>query len=479
MMELAETADIAAQRPSTSDAKDRSSDELGRRLPTELFAIPTDFGTLLYAPLGRRLLMVNGVGAGRLARLAAGERCTGEAEVAFATRLADAGFLLPADSADTGVSFPAPATEFDPHGLTLFLTGRCSMRCVYCYSRGGESARVMPFDTAQAAIAWIVEHTARKGRNHLFLTVHGGGDPTMCLPLLRQVVSHARQMAFDRGLQIRVDAGLNGVMNKATADWVVANLDSATISLDGVPEVHNHQRPLRNGANSFSRVCRTLARFDETGFHYGLRMTVTNFGLHRLNDSIELMASAFSAPGGIQVEPMFGVGRAADLGLEPLDSGAFVAAFRSADAVARRYGRRLKYSGARFDVMTNAFCKATGESFAVTPEGLLTSCYEVADSDDPRSALFVFGRFDSEHRQFSFDADRLARLRSLTVEHKPQCADCFCKWHCAGDCPAKIAALGDPWDPSSSPRCHINRELTKDQIIEFLRAQPREASSPT
>ena len=55
MMELAETADIAAQRPSTSDAKDRSSDELGRRLPTELFAIPTDFGTLLYAPLGRRL----------------------------------------------------------------------------------------------------------------------------------------------------------------------------------------------------------------------------------------------------------------------------------------------------------------------------------------------------------------------------------------------------------------------------------------
>ena len=169
MAQVAESALVATLGPSASDSNDRCSDVPARRLPAELFAIPTDFGVLLYAPLGRRLLMVNAAGARCAERLAAGELCTGEADAAFATRLADAGFLLPADSADTGVSFQTPAAAFDPHGVTLFLTGRCSMRCVYCYSRGGESAAVMPWETARAAIDWIVEHTVRRSRSHLFL----------------------------------------------------------------------------------------------------------------------------------------------------------------------------------------------------------------------------------------------------------------------------------------------------------------------
>ena len=65
--------------------------------------------------------------------------------------------------------------------------------------------------------------------------------------------------------------------------------------------------------------------------------------------------------------------------------------------------------------------------------------------------------------------DRLnARLRTLTVEHKSACDTCFCRWSCAGECAAKLALAGDAWNTGENPRCIINRELTLDQMKEWL-----------
>jgi len=292
----------------------------------------------------------------------------------------------------------------------------------------------------------------------------------MCLGLMKRAAEHVRNSAGERGLLAHLDAGLNGVMSREASDWVLRHLDGATVSLDGLPEIHDAQRPLVNGKASFDKVRATLQRLDDAGFNYGIRLTVTDESVHRLAESVAFIATHFAAPAGIQAEPLFAVGRAHDAGMPAVDPRLFVAQFRQAAQAARRHGVQLKYSGARFGTTTNAFCKAAGDSFAVTPDGHVTSCYEVADAADPRSALFFFGRLDQERGEFEFDPARLDTLRRLTVEHKPHCHDCFCKWHCAGDCPAKLATLGDAWDPSTSLRCHINRELTKDQMLECLEA---------
>ncbi len=110
------------------------------------------------------------------------------------------------------------------------------------------------------------------------------------------------------------------------------------------------------------------------------------------------------------------------------------------------------------------------DSLSVTPEGLLTSCYEVSEKDDPRSENFFFGDLDAETGKLNLDLQKVEKIRSMTVENKPYCEKCFCKWHCAGDCAAKLATSKDPWDPSRSPRCYINRELTKDQIKKTMQS---------
>ncbi len=83
----------------------------------------------------------------------------------------------------------------------------------------------------------------------------------------------------------------------------------------------------------------------------------------------------------------------------------------------------------------------------------MTGCYEVGEPDDPRAGTFFYGRLNPATGEIEVDDEKLRRLRTLTVEHKPACADCFCKWTCAGECASKPALEGNAWDPSGNPRC--------------------------
>ena len=441
---------------------DRSSDKY--KLLEELFVIPDEDGYILYAPLKKSVLLVNKAAVRALQEFKEGREAAISRGSDIHERLVKAGILVLERDSDRQIAFEKQDGEFDPSGVSLFLTTRCSMRCIYCYSKGGDSSKIMPWKTAKTAIDWIIDHTSRKGRNRFYVNFHGGGEVTMAMPLMKKCVEYARRQANSNGLTASIEAGLNGVMSVGTADWIIHNLDGATVSLDGLPDIQNAQRPMSNGNTSFERVCATLHHMDAGKFNYGIRATITQESVDQLVESVKFLSRTFAAAGGIQVEPFFQAGRAKANRLPAVDPAAFVEKYRKAAKVAADYGKQLKYSGARFGTITNCFCKATGNSFAVTPEAQVTSCYEVTDLEDTRAPLFFFGSLDERSGKFRFDQETMNTLRSLTVENKGYCKDCFCKWHCAGDCPAKLALNGNAWDSSANPRCYINQELTKDQI---------------
>jgi len=90
----------------------------------------------------------------------------------------------------------------------------------------------------------------------------------------------------------------------------------------------------------------------------------------------------------------------------------------------------------------------------------------VMSRDDPRAGTFIYGSFDAARREFVYDSERLAALRRLTVNEAPRCANCFAKYHCAGDCPGKRLYPGA--DDAVVARCAINRRLTLDQLEAHL-----------
>jgi uncharacterized protein len=190
-------------------------------------------------------------------------------------------------------------------------------------------------------------------------------------------------------------------------------------------------------------------------------MTVTAAAIPRLADSVEYLCAHFH-PGQIQAEPAYQIGRGA---IAPsAETEAFVAAFREAQGRARQYEHELTFSAARAGTLTNHFCAATQDLFAITPSGSVSSCYEVFEESSPRAPVFLYGAADGEGG-FRFDREKIAFLHHQSVDRRAYCAGCFARWSCGGDCYHKALALHGGGEFAGTERCDIIRALTQDQIL--------------
>jgi uncharacterized protein len=363
-------------------------------------------------------------------------------------------------------SFPKNEKEliFRPTSVSLFLTGKCSMRCTYCYASAGESNIELKKEFIEVAIAEIINNALFAGKNHITVNYHGGGDIGAAWELVEETTSYIKERSNEAGIESIISTGLNGVLSDYQRRWIVDHINSATVSIDGYEEIQNMQRPLKNGKPSFGIVHDTLKYFDKQGFNYAIRSTATSDSIRELEKIVTFFCKNYKVR-KIKVEPVYIQGRALKNGVGMPSESEFVKFFLRAQKIAESFNRSLLYSGARFDVMSNMFCMAAGSSFGVTPEGYITSCYEVLEKSNPASDTFFYGKI--ENSKIEIFPGKLEKLASLTVENKEKCQKCFARFHCAGDCPVK-AYLSEKDEKIRDYRCTINRELTKHQLIKSI-----------
>jgi uncharacterized protein len=429
----------------------------------DLFVVGTGPDTCyLYAPLRRIVVSMNRAAIGTVARyLHRGETDLRPEDAPIIEQLKAAGlFRDPA---------PEPPTTpddylFRPHEVTLFPTTRCNLRCVYCYADAGLRIVDMPWETAQAGIDFVIDNALAIRRSDFIVGFHGGGEPTMNWSLVQRATLYARERARDLGLDVKIHCATNGVLSQSQREFIAEHFTGVNISLDGPPDIQDRQRPLISGAGSSVHVMQTLRFFREHQFPFGVRVTLTANEASRLKEIVLFLHSECPDLDQIHVEPVWQCGRCRTTGERTPSKVEFIRFFTEAYTLAHEMGFGLFYSGARLDVLTDKFCAAPGDGFAVTPEGIVSSCFEVTDPQDPRAELFHYGHFDAVRREFTIDRAKVARLRKLRVENIQFCGDCFCKWHCAGDCLAKALPGVHPEDHAGSPRCDLNRELTQLQL---------------
>jgi uncharacterized protein len=432
----------------------------------ELYIIPTDDGKfIVYAPLRRAAFVANSALVDFIARLR---------ETEIVDEVADPGglvtdFLRNLEIVDGGDE-PLPITEFsgepEPTAVTLFLTTACNLRCAYGYAAAGDTpARFMSLNVAKRGIDFVAANARRKRVPEFEITYHGGGEPTVHWKVMTESLAYARALAARFGLAVKAYSATNGVMSASQVDWVVQNLNGLSVSFDGLPSVHDQHRLTVLGQGSSASVQRFLRRLDATGFPYGLRVTVTADHISRLSESIRYICQNFR-PDRVQVEPAYQLGRWHNA--PSSETEAFIEAFRAARLVAKGFGRSLLYSAARLGGLTNHFCGISRDSFALSPDGNVSACYEAFSEENPLSAWFFYGRPAGDG--YLFDQAVLSSLRRQSVQHRDFCSGCFAKWTCAGDCYHKSLAVNGPGEFAGSDRCHIARELTKDSILEQIAA---------
>ena len=436
-------------------------------ISAELFTIPLeDNRYIVYAPLRRAAFVANASVVNLLADLKAG--CFEPAAdpdgslVEFLRRLE----ILDAQPEQL------PITEFsgdpEPTSVTLFLTTACNLRCTYCYASAGDTpTKYMPLDVAKRGIDFVAGNAVKQRLPEFEIAYHGGGEPTVNWRVLTESFNYARQKAAELNLEVRAASASNGVLSDTQIDWIIANLHSVNISFDGLPSAHDKHRLTVLGQGSSHLVMHTIRRFDEAEFPYGLRVTVTRDQIAELPDSIEFICANFNVE-SIQVEPAYQLGRWTTAPSAETDE--FIAAYREAQARAHAHGRTISYSAARLGLLTNHFCGITQDSFALSPDGNVSSCYEVFSEDNPWAKVFFYGAPEPEAGKYRFNLPVLNNLRGLAVQHREFCQGCFAKWSCAGDCYHKALTISGAEEFQGSDRCHITRELTKDQILEKIAA---------
>lgn len=350
-----------------------------------------------------------------------------------------------------------------PTSVTLFLSTACNLRCTYCYACAGDTIREnMPLTVAKRGIDFVIKNGVEKKTDCIEINYHGGGEPTINWSTLTGSLEYAQKKCESLGLKLSASCATNGMLKDKQIDWFIANIQGATLSLDGLPEAQDKHRIQPNGKGSSAKVIHTLRRFDESDFNYGIRMTATKELIPYMVDSVEYIFSNFRTD-VIQIEPAFQIGRYA--GQKSAETEEFLTAFRESQYRAKKYGKEIIYSGSRIDTLTNHFCALSQDMFAILSDGTVSSCFEACTKNSPYGEIFFYGKEDQQGKGYCFDMKRLNYLRKQSVQNRKYCHGCFAKWHCAGDCYHKVVVETNKKEFMGSSRCYINQELTKDQIL--------------
>jgi len=445
------------------------------RLPsTNIFVLPNNGRYLVYAPLRGLVFEANAEAVAQLRECCeTGDLRALDADLAQA--LGGVDWILAEDNL-----VPLPDERpFAPGRVTLFLTNRCNLRCTYCYAEAGDRpARTMEETLWRAALdfAW---GNARQRGGPLYVGFHGGGEPTVAWDALVGAVEYAEHLTRDYAPGVRLALSTNGLLSEAKIDFLAQHFPGLMLSLDGPRDIQDRQRPKPNGQGSFDEVMASVSRFWERGLPFSIRATITAYSVRRMTEMVDFFVEETGCR-SLHFEPVFSCGRCTGSNDErpsyDLFAEEFIRAFRH--GIERQAA--VRYSAARLLGRKLSFCGLPQDNFNVTPDGLVTSCFEVCDASHPLATQFVYGRFDRDTGTFRIDQERLRQLRALVVPNKPYCDHCFCRWQCAGDCPVRIEGTQVDFQ-SPSPRCEMNQRITQALLVRLVEGipwlEPAETSS--
>jgi uncharacterized protein len=159
----------------------------------------------------------------------------------------------------------------------LHVTNACNLRCPYCYI--GKTRDKMDAETGRAAVE-AVFRSARKGAFKVVKLKYAGGEATLNYGLIEDLQRLARRLSSETGIALEATLLSNGVrITPRFMNFLKVEGIRVMISLDGVGDTHDVQRPLRNGRGSFCLVDKCIDNLLDHGIHPHISVTITNRNL--------------------------------------------------------------------------------------------------------------------------------------------------------------------------------------------------------
>lgn len=354
------------------------------------------------------------------------------------------------------------------HKITMSITNKCNLRCVYCYAETGLDFTTMPWDVAQNAIESLIYETILAGDKDCSITFHGGGEAFVEFDLLQKCVEYARLRAKEEGLKVTFSAVTNATLiTLERANWVKeTGFTHLTVSLDSVKECHDKQRPHSNNSGSFDSVMKGIGNISKANINFSIRSTITDFSVLQMADFVKMVAhEIFPKRGTIHFEAMSFCGRAEN-SVDQLvtDPEMYLANYLEAKKVGEELGINVTCSMDSFKKEKKRYCGTSYATMAChSPNGMVSACSRVTKLHDTGADLFFYASYDSNQQKFIIDNEKRNKIISHGILPS-SCTTCYARWNCQGDCPISRLAYGEHHNIT----CDTTRKLLKLSIINAL-----------
>jgi SynChlorMet cassette radical SAM/SPASM protein ScmE len=348
-----------------------------------------------------------------------------------------------------------------PSSVTIAITGRCNLRCQYCFYAGEMAAlKDLPTERWQAFFAELGALAVQR------VTLTGGEVFTR-----RDLFDLIDSLIANR---MRYSLLTNGTLidEKMLARFQVGKrrlrLDSIQVSIDGsCAEIHNRSRP-----NSFERAVRGLRLLKEAGLPVTVRTTINRHNLHDLENVARLLLEEIGLPSFSTNEAMpmgAGCDNQGDITLSAVEK---LEAMRITQRLLERYPGRLQaQAGPQAKLKMYAemeHARQTGEKTTRWQMGYLTACgCTFSKLDILHNGTIVpchilhqlkLGHIASDSLEEIWHThpilEALRARRSVPMQEVAGCMGCEWASYCNGSCPGLAYELTSDLNRANPEDCY-------------------------
>ena len=181
----------------------------------------------------------------------------------------------------------------------------CNLRCKYCFADEGEyngHKGVMSVETAKKAIDYVVKRSGPRRNIEIDLF---GGEPTMIMDKVKEIIAYARENEKAWNKNIRFTMTTNAtLLTEEMMDFMDKEMGNIILSLDGRKEVNDNVRIKVDGSGSYDDILPNIKRMIEKrdkSKHYYVRGTFTGANTDFYEDVKAMVNEGFRE---ISIEPV-------------------------------------------------------------------------------------------------------------------------------------------------------------------------------
>ena len=305
----------------------------------------------------------------------------------------------------------------------------CNLRCKYCFADEGEyhgHKGVMDIDTAKKAIDYVVKRSGPRRNIEIDLF---GGEPTMIMDTIKEIIAYAREHEKEWKKNIRFTMTTNAtLLNDEMMEFMDKEMGNIILSLDGRKEVNDNVRIKVDGSGSYDDILPNIKKMIDKrteGKMYFVRGTFTRANTDFYEDVKAMVNEGFRE---ISIEPVV-LENGHPLALREEDLPTIFDNYDKLYEEMRRRkveGDEFKFYHFNIDLQGGpcvykriSGCGAGFEYVAITPQGEVYPCHQFVGKEE-----YKLGSIWDD----TYDAELGKKFKKAHIYNKPKCKDCWARF---------------------------------------------------